>query len=340
MAHIAYVDHSFHQKTLSTAFLPEILRRHGHVVDCFWDDSWKGGAAVPWKNVAAYDVVIMFQAQCPTGRWRFADLHPNVIFIPMLDQFGLWRTDLRGFAKFWRPFVGSKTLNFSSALHATALSFGVASHVSRYYQPMPTVEVAPPATGKHGFLWVRREDDVSWRTVRALIGQDKFDSFHLHLAHDPGTPEPIQPSQEELERHGITVSRWFEDKSDFYKVLDRANIFFTPRLGEGIGQSLLEALGRGQCVVAPDHGTMNEYIIHGLNGLLYDPSRIEPMDFSDHAQLGRMAKLSALRGREQWVAAEAKLVEYVLTPSATLYPRRKPVRRLVAGLRRALAKLY
>lgn len=129
MASIAYVDHSHHQKTLSTAFLPEILRRHGHVVDCFWDDSWKGGAAVPWKDVAAYDVVIMFQAQCPTGKWRFADLHPNVIFIPMLDQFGLWQTDLRGFAKFWRPFVGSKTLNFSSALHATALSFGVASHV-------------------------------------------------------------------------------------------------------------------------------------------------------------------------------------------------------------------
>lgn len=45
------------------------------------------------------------------------------------------------------------------------------------------------------------------------------------------------------------------------------------------------------CGPAPDHGAMNEYVIHGLNGLLYDPGHLEPMDFSDHAQLGRMARL-------------------------------------------------
>ena len=60
MASVAYVDHSFHRTTKSTGFLPEILRRHGHVVDNFWDDAWQGGAPVEWAAVRSYDVVIMF----------------------------------------------------------------------------------------------------------------------------------------------------------------------------------------------------------------------------------------------------------------------------------------
>ncbi len=40
MARIAYVDHSFHRTTRSTEFLPEILERHGHQVQHFWDDAW------------------------------------------------------------------------------------------------------------------------------------------------------------------------------------------------------------------------------------------------------------------------------------------------------------
>ena len=47
MARIAYVDHSYHRTTGSTAFLPEMLTERGHRVDIFWDEAWIGGEPVP-----------------------------------------------------------------------------------------------------------------------------------------------------------------------------------------------------------------------------------------------------------------------------------------------------
>lgn len=318
MARIAYVDHSFHQTTLSTAFLPELLRRNGHVVDAFWDEGWKGGAAVPWAAVASHDVVIMFQSFCDTQGMRFRQAHPNVIYIPMLDQFGFWLGPMFNLSAFWEVFQGSKVLNFSSALHCLTTGFGIASHFVRYH-PVPVEMPAPRRSGLHGFFWLRREIQLNWTTVRNLIGDTKFDSFHIHLSTDPGTPPAVLPHPEDVLRHGITTSTWFEDKSELDAVMQRANVYFAPRPGEGIGQSFLEAMGRGQCVVAPDQGTMNEYIVPGVNGLLYDLDKPAPLDFSSVAELGNQARAGALVGRRLWENAEQDLLRFVLEPSESLY---------------------
>lgn len=318
MARIAYVDHSFHRKTLSTDFLPTILRRHGHVVDHFWDDSWNNGAPVPWKDVQGYDVVIMFQAFCHIEHKYYRQLHPNVIFIPMLDQFGIWQGPLFNLTSFWEPFQGSKVLNFSNSLHGMVTGFGIRSHCVRYYQPSTGT---PPESrsGLHGFFWLRREDQIPWDTVRKLVSNTHFDSLHIHLASDPGSPNPKLPSAIDIERHNITTSTWFKDKSDFISVLGRANVFFAARMEEGIGQSFLEALARGQCVVAPNQGTMNEYIIPGVNGLLYDSHNPQPLDFSNARELGQRAREGALFGRALWEQGEQDLVNFIITPSESQY---------------------
>lgn len=318
MARIAYLDHSFHRTTRSTEFLPEILKRHGHDVDYFWDDAWQGGAPVAWQDIASYDVVIMFQSFCsPEGRY-FRQEHPNVIYIPMLDQFGLWQGPLFNLSAFWEPFQGSKVLNFSTAVHGMATGFGLASHCVRYYQPMKTMPT-PPQEGLHGFFWVRREEQLPWKTIRKLIGDTRFDSFHIHLATDPGTPSAQLPSADDIARHRITTSTWFENKADLNAVMERANVYFAPRVEEGIGQSFLEAMGRGQCVVAPNQGTMNEYILPGVNGLLYELNAPKPLDFSAVALLGARAKAGTEIGRALWEEAEADLVRFILTPAKALY---------------------
>ena len=117
----------------------------------------------------------------------------------------------------------------------------------------------------------------------------------------------------------MITSTWFKDKQDFLDVLGNANVFFAPRLAEGIGQSFLEAMARGQCVVAPDNGTMNEYILHGVNGLLYDPEHPAPLDFSRFAILGEAARQSVAAGYDRWLAAEDRLEEFILTPSSEVY---------------------
>jgi len=318
VARIAYVDHSYHRSTRSTGFLVEILERHGHTVDRFWDEAWQGGLPVAWSDVRGHDVVVMFQSYCPPPGGYFRQDHPNVVYIPMLDQFGFWQGPMNHLAGFWEPFQGSKVLNFSNALHCLTQGFGIASHFARYYQPVLSQPVAP-SQGLHGFFWLRRELQIPWRTIKALIGDARFDSLHLHLAVDPGSPPPELPSAEDVARHRITTSTWFEHKADLEALLDRANVFFASRPGEGIGQSFLEAMNRGHCVVAPDQGTMNEYLLPGVNGLLYELEDVHPLDFSGVHALGRRAWESTQAGRRQWEAGEAALVRFILTPSEALY---------------------
>jgi hypothetical protein len=318
VARIAYLDHSFHRTTKSTVFLPEILIRHGHSVDFFWDDAWQGGAPVAWADVQSYDVVIMFQSYCPPEGQYFRQSHPNVVYIPMLDQFGIWQGPIFNLSAFWEPFQGSKVLNFSNAMHCMTTGFGIVSHFARYYQPIKSMP-APPQQGLHGFFWVRRESQLPWRVIRRLIEKTRFDSLHIHLATDPGTPSPELPSAEDIAWHRITTSEWFENKADLNELMERANVFFAPRLEEGIGQSFLEAMSRGQCVVAPNQGTMNEYIIHGVNGLLYDNHDPQPLDFSHAYQFGVEAQDGASAGRILWEKGETDLVRFILTPSEVLY---------------------
>lgn len=318
MARIAYVDHSFHRTTKSTGFLPDVLRRHGHVVEHFWDDAWQGGASVRWTEVSDHDIVIMFQSYCPPETLHFRRAHPNVVYIPMLDQFCIYRGPILNLSHFWEPFQGSKVLNFSNAVHCVTTGFGIVSHFVRYYQP--TVRyLQPPQHGLHGFFWLRRESELPWRLIRKLIEGTHFDSFHIHSAVDPGFPAAEHPSAEDIATFNITTSRWFENKADLNTLMARANVYFAPRLEEGIGQSFLEAMARGQCVVAPNHGTMNEYILPGVNGLLYDIENPAPLDFSNAHQLGRQAKIGTEVGRRRWDDSEQMLVDFIQTPSRDLY---------------------
>ncbi len=318
MAKIGYVDHSFHRNTKSSAFLPEILRKHGHSVDVFWDEAWQGRAPVNWSSVQSHDVVIMFQSYCPPAGKRFRQLHPNVIYIPMLDQFAQWRKPPFNLTDFWEPFQGSKVLNFSNAVHCLTRGFGIASYVVRYFPP---VAQYPQRLndGLHGFFWLRRDRELSWEILRRLIGNVRFDSLHIHLAVDPGTPSARLPFDVDIARHNVTTSTWFENKADLETVLARANVFFAPRLEEGIGLSFLEAMARAQCVVAPNNGTMNEYIQSGFNGLLFDPENPQPLDFSTISELGVMAKNCVLKGRAEWERAEEHLLKFILAPSQHFY---------------------
>ena len=319
MARIAYVDHSFHAQTASNTFLVNLLKKAGHAVDYFWDESWRGGAATELKAVLEYDVIIMFQVRCSCDVEFYRLKHPNVIHIPMLDSFGLFNGPVANYLDYWNAFHGCKVLSFSSAIHNIVTALGIYSFPVRYY-PEPSPNKATFSDGLHGFFWMRHEDMVSWPTIQKLLGKSHpFSSFHLHVAPDPGSPQPTLPTAEEEKIYNITTSTWFENKNDFLKVLDRANVFFVPRFGEGIGQSFLEAMARGQCVVASNNGTMNEYILHGLNGLLYPGTSPECLDFSLAPKYGEGAWQSVNAGHSAWLHQEEQVLDFILTPASKLY---------------------
>lgn len=236
----------------------------------------------------------------------------------MLDGYGITIGRVLPRA-YWQRFVGVKILNFSKTMHYIATENSLVSQHYQYFpSPLSSFRTAPE--GLHGFFWCRRPDDISWNHVRSLIGATRFDSFHLHLVSDPGQSGPVFPTEDEIVRHNITITTgWFADKEELQVLQAKANVFFAPRLEEGIGQAMLEAFSLGQCVVAPDAGTMNEYIVHGVNGLLYNPDDLHALSFEKAMSLGQWAREAAIAGHTRWLVSEQRLVEYILTPSKFYY---------------------
>jgi hypothetical protein len=65
---------------------------------------------------------------------------------------------------------------------------------------------------------------------------------------------------------------------------------------------------------------MNEYILHGKNGLLFDPTRPLPADFSRARELGRAAAVSARQGYAQWLDRRQEINDFLEEPIPEVDP--------------------
>jgi glycosyltransferase involved in cell wall biosynthesis len=155
---------------------------------------------------------------------------------------------------------------------------------------------------------------LGWSTIKKVIGNARFESFHLHWTRDLNPDLTDLPSAEDEARFPIQKSSWFNSPSEYANYVRQTNVYFAPRTTEGIGMSYLEALSWGLCVVAPDAPTMNEYIVNGVNGILYDPNKPVPLDFSNHQALGRAAREACAGGRRAWEAAFGDIKRFLETP--------------------------
>ncbi|MEA5442685.1 glycosyltransferase family 4 protein [Cyanobium gracile] len=323
---IAYCDHSYHQKTRSTLFLPNLLASKGHTVDYFWDSGWEGGAPVQFSQLEAHDAIVIFQA-IPQGLPNcVAKHHPNVTFIPMLDQFGIAKGPLFDLNRLWGPFHGSKVLSFSSAVHAIATSNGIASMHCKY---MPAkagsrsnVHRHRTTDNLHAFFWARRPSEISIEMVGQLLGDHQAElNLHVHLSADPGEVETTEQDVRDAfpDCQSLTISHWLESKEEVMQIIRDCDVYIAPRLEEGIGQSFLEALSAGICVVAPNNGTMNEYLVDGVNGMLYDPASPKPLIFTDIARIRENADRTAERLRMNWECDQEGVLGFILKLSSECY---------------------
>lgn len=297
---MAFVDLAFHQRTKSTLELIEVFQRHFQV-DIYWDSG-----ILDFQQIAKqrYDTVVFFQKMYGTRKLDSLNAK-NIIFIPMYD-------DVMGITDaYWRQFGQVKFLNFSKMLHEKLLQLGLKSRYIQYYVPAP--KLPNPVTsfkGLSGFFW-QRTNYIRWSTIKILIQNVSIEKFHLHSAVDPPNHIFEKPSDEDIKKYGITISDWFPGKEAYLTLVDSAKLFFAPRPFEGIGMSFLEAMAMGKCVIAPDLPTMNEYIQDGENGLLYDPKKPVPLDFSQADQIGMKARVSSEEGYRTWKEAEKGLIQFI-----------------------------
>ncbi len=322
---LAFIDHSFHRKSQASAFLVDILS-HEYEIDIYWDDSWQGGPRTDLKEIVQQDVaaVLFFQILLfPPG--ELALLRDKTVFlVPMFDGTPLL------FDHFWKYYAalpGLRCINFCRFLHLRLTKLGFNS---RYFQYFPTIDALdttsnstnntgtknetnkatrnnPPAL--KGFFW-QRTGRLTWAHIRQLIAQSDFSAITIHLAGDPPGCDYVLPTAAEKKQYHIETSKWFAGKDEYLELVKNANVYFAPRPTEGIGMSFLEAMALGKCVVAPDRPTMNEYIRHGDNGLLYQLKHPQPLDFSDLENICQRAQQFAQEGAEKWLQARTELADF------------------------------
>lgn len=301
MKKVLFVDHQFHNKTRSADFFVDILCSAFHVQHYYLEPERFPDEGV--LNAAAHaDIVILWQMDflAPV----FSAMGKPVIVAPMFDGSG-GMPELH-----WLFARKARFFNFSIVLNERIRMAGCKTMLLRYF-PEPADEAKLPRFDKfNAFFWQRRPDHgMDFRLIDTLLGDD-LDSLHLHNAPDiSGDYIPTVPNET---RYSFTQSTWFKDKAGYAACLEQANVFVAPRVAEGIGMALLEAMAAGKLVLAHSAPTNSEYIHNWFNGILFDKNAPSPIPIREHAsQLARAGWRTVVEGRKQWIASQPAIIDWV-----------------------------
>lgn len=296
---IVYIGHSYHSKTLSTVFLIEYLKEHFDVTEIL-DESWQGK---PFPDLSfiddSYVGVVFFQSIPEISEVEKIN-NKNIIFIPMYDGYE------NAPYSFWKQYENLKILNFSKTLYKKIKKWGFNTiHLQRYPKPFEFKDWGK----KDSVFFYNRNSLININTVKKLIGKNKF-NIHLHKTLDPGY-EFVAPTKEDEKKYSITYSEWFVEKKDKWAVAEKSAIFVAPRITEGIGQGEIEAMALGRAVIAVNAPTLNEYIVHNVNGYLYDFNNPQPIDFSNLREVQKNAYQSIIDGYNRWEKKKIEIINFI-----------------------------
>lgn len=296
-----FVDHSFHRKTRSTDFFIEILSNR-FLVDVYYVEPAGRPDERLLAAVADVDVVVL---------WQMDFLAPvilavgkPVVVVPMFDGSG-GMPDIH-----WLFAKKARFLNFSMVLNERIRMAGCETMLLRYFPEPVEEEKLPKFDQLHGFFWQRRPDHgIDVNTVDVLLGQ-QLNSLHVHNAPDvKGLSSPTKPINP---NYAYSESSWSNDNVEYKRQLRKANVFIAPRVAEGIGMALLEAMAEGKVVFAHDAPTNSEYVSNWCNGILFNKNNPGPVEFRERAaQISLMAWRTVVEGRKQWLGSHAAILDWI-----------------------------
>lgn len=300
---LAFVDHSFHRTSGCTSDLKVLLATRYRLTE-FWDESWAGGERVDYRLLrdGDFDVVVFFQTLLPPLELALIGCR-SLVWMPMLDD-AVSRS-----RRFFAACSNLTTISFSRTLHDYLVSAGFRSWHFQYWVDPATVPTVPRGDLPRVFFWQRTPALDLERDVLPLFSGTRTADFWFRNTPDPGWP-PASVRAETLARSRIEpLDGFFESRDAYLRLVSQANVFVAPRLFEGIGMAFLEAMAMGLCVVAADRPSMNEYIVDGETGLLFEPSRPAGLDFRNLGEIQRRARERAAEGHRRWEARQAELLD-------------------------------
>jgi len=266
MKKIAFITHSFHQKTRSAhIYADEFFDKDSYLSDYFYIDDWSPDSAGPDQIIEGYDIVVIVQLMSLNILKKIKC--DNIVFIPMYDFSHSWD------AFKWLECVNLKILTPIKKIHDLLCGMGLNSFYFKYY---PEVGEWLPGDPAAVFLW-QRISTISLRTTLHLLKNFHIDRLFLHRVVDPGF-EFFLPSPRIVRKYNIQLSEWFEKKEQYLDIVKKSGLYIAPRLSEGGASAFIDAMKMGKVVVAHNDAAMNEYIIHNETGLLYDAHAVRPLD--------------------------------------------------------------
>jgi len=299
---ICFIGHTKHKATKSSQFFLDIIKQDANVECYYFDES--NYSALSQLYTQSFDLVICWQYDfCALS---FIARGYATVVVPMYDG-------SEGHAiQHWKLIKEARVLNFSYTLHNLCQRNGIDSLYAKYF-PNPEIYEQVCFDEYRAFLWQRRPNIFNWRTVNNIVLKDQSESLHIHDAPDDASLSGQVPTEREQEIYNIKVSNWFHDKDELDSAISACNIYFAPRMSEGIGMSFLEAMARGMLVIANDMPTHNEYMSNWVNGVLYDMTNPVFVNLGRAEEIGKRARETCFEGYGNWVNQIDIIKDFVLS---------------------------
>lgn len=302
MKKLLFIGHSYHQKTKSADFILDILKTK-YQIEKFYFDPYNDSFTI-FNNLKGnnYEIVVFWQISPELEKIKTVLSAKQFVFFPMYDA-----SKNEGY-DFWYSYKNVKIINFSKALHNKLVQMGLDSHYIQFF-PKPT-DTCISGNSKQIYFW-QRITKINFPLIKKLFSKIDIEKIHIHKAIDPKHTftEPNNSS-----KYKIEYSTWYDNKEDMLKDIQQAAIYIAPREYEGIGMSFLEAMAIGKCVIAPNYPTMNEYIIHNQNGILYDLGNPFPLDNFNPVELGTNAYETVKSGYKKWEKEKFSILDWIEEP--------------------------
>ncbi len=293
---LAFVGRQYHQKTKSDQFMIDLLRSFCEV-RIFRREQYSPKGLV--RHIRDFAPTYVFYWCLPPSvkEHLFRLKCRKHIWAPMWDGFKeLPRRKEKVFS-----FFGVKVICFSKILHDYFSRIGLSTRHVRYF-PEPHLPFEGKKKGPYTvFLW-QREEKISPENIVRLIGSEQIEK--IIYKSETGEEPPRLPFP--VERLPDWVSR-----EVYLEKMKEADFYIAPRSAEGIGFGFLEPMSFGKVVFAYDNATMNEYIVPGKNGYLFDDRFLLEEPLRSPAELLPYMKKYAESYRHEWSEAVSTVRSFV-----------------------------
>ena len=304
---ILLVDHSCHASTKSVEFLHVILSKCFDFSVHYYDHAYS--PELPPSRRFAYDFLAFFEFL--PGRFNLFYPNTRSVFFPMYDN--EW-----GSKWCWRriALTGMPVVSFCSRVTNFARQNGVRDILDIKFFPDPKKYKDMQGDPRILLLWERGE--MNFNIVKTLFPPGTMKEVIL-LRHPEEKITHSELTDSDVARYNVKiVETGFLPREQFLETIRSAGTVIAPRKKEGIGMVFLEAMAMKKCVITHLDATMDEYVKHGVNGLLFDAENPSQINLADVVRIhANMPDPSTLYNT--WLLDQEKIAPFIKsTPRLSL----------------------